>query len=371
MPVPARGIFLRHVLRELAAQTLIVAAVLLAVLVIYQFSFVLGRAADGQIAGSSVPQLVLLSLRNNISVILPFAVLLGTVIGLGRLHYDSEVAAAQAAGMGAGVLYAAAAGVVVPGTLLAGWVAFVDAPAAAREAAALRLAALRTAVTRDLAAGGFRSLGSGATLYFASRDVDGTLREVFLQRDLPRSEGGTAMQVVLADHARFALAAAGDVIDVELLDGQSYEGTPGRLDWRLTRFQRQRLQVPVPQATLPGRPRLDALDTRALLGARDAPRVGELHWRLGWLIAVPLLGFLAVPLARLAPRQGRHARVPLAVLLFALLAGLLTSGRTWLERGETPLELRLWWVHALVLACALLLLEFPRVLARLRWRAAR
>ena len=85
MRAAAGGIFFRHVLRELAAQTLLVAAVLLAVLVIYQLSFVLGRAADGQIDGAAVPRLVGLSLRNNLGVILPFAVLLGAVLGLGRL----------------------------------------------------------------------------------------------------------------------------------------------------------------------------------------------------------------------------------------------------------------------------------------------
>src|SRR5690606_22091367 len=179
------GIFFRHVLRELAAQTLIVAVVLLAILVIYQFSFVLGRAADGQIAGATVPRLVLLSLRTNLGVILPLAVLLGVVLGLGRLYYDSEITAAQASGIGRATLHAAAAAVALPAALLAAWVAFIDGPAAARDAVQLRLEALRTAATRGLAAGGFRAVGEGLTLHFAARDADGSLRDVFLQRDLP------------------------------------------------------------------------------------------------------------------------------------------------------------------------------------------
>src|SRR5690606_23133312 len=144
------GICFRHVLRELAAQTLIVAVVLLAVLVIYQFSFVLGRAADGQIEGATVPRLVALSLRTNLGVILPFSVLLGVVLGLGRLYHDSEVTAALSGGMGTGVLYAAAGAVVLPAAALAAWVAFIDGPDAARDAVQLRQEALRTAVTRGL-----------------------------------------------------------------------------------------------------------------------------------------------------------------------------------------------------------------------------
>lgn len=368
----ASGIFFRHVLREIGVQTLIVAAVLLAVLLIYQFSFVLGRAADGQIPGAAVPTLLGLSLRSNLGVILPFAVLLGVVLGLGRMHYDSEIAAAQAAGVGRGVLYAAAGTVVLPVALLATWVAFFDGPAAAREAVALRIDALRSAVTRGLVAGGFRDLGEGTTLHFRSQDADGTLRDVFVQRELPAgTSGGARMQVVLAGSAKQALGAAGDVITVQLFDGETHEGAPGSLDWRITRFGEQVIRLPVPEARLPGRLRADTLGNRALLGASDPRLAAEWHWRIGWVVPVVLLGLLAVPLARLAPRQGRHARVPLGVLLFAVYAGLLTSGRTLLERGESPIALGLWWVHAAGLLLALLLLGLPRAVARLAARRTR
>lgn len=372
MRAAARGIFFRHVLRAIAAQTLLVAAVLLAVLLIYQFSFVMGRAADGQIPGATVPQLVLLSLRSNLGVILPFAVLLGAVLALGRLYYDSEITAAQASGVPRRVLYLAAGAVVLPVAVLAGWIAFVDAPAAAREAAALRLAALRTAVTRGLAPGSFRAVGEGVTLHFGATDAGGMLREVFIERVLPAPAGAAPrLQVVLADRARYSLAPEGDFILVELFDGQGYEGTPGALDWRLTSFREQLIRLPVPQARLPGRPRVDGLDNHALLASSDPRHAAELHWRIGWVASVLVLGLLAVPLARLRPRQGRHARVPLAVLLFAVHAGLLTSGRTLLERGETSQVLGLWWVHGAVIALALAILGLPRLgTALARWRAA-
>ena len=366
-----RGIFFRHVARELAAQTLLIAAVLLAVLVIYQFSFVLGRAADGQIPGAMVPRLLLLSLRSNLGVILPFAVLLGVVMGLGRLYYDSEITAAQAGGVGRAALYGAAAAVVLPVAVVAAWVAFVDGPVAAREAVALRLEAMRSAVTRGLSPGSFRAVGDGATLHFATQDADGTLRGVFVQRDLPASSAGPPrMQVMLAERARYVIAPAGDAIHVELLDGKTYEGMPGALDWRVISFRRQLLRLPAPRARLPGPPRLDMLGNRQLL-ASDQPRHrGELHWRIGWVAAVLVLGLLAVPLARLGPRQGRHARVPLAILLFAVHAGLLTSGKTLLERGDTPALLGLWWVPATVLLLALALLAWPRLRPVLAGRPA-
>ena len=46
-----------------------------------------------------------LSLRGNLVIILPFAVLLGAILGLGRLYHDSEITAAQACGVGTRTLY--------------------------------------------------------------------------------------------------------------------------------------------------------------------------------------------------------------------------------------------------------------------------
>jgi lipopolysaccharide export system permease protein len=364
-----RGIFLRYVLRSMLLSTLGVGLVLLLVLFAYQFAFVLRRAADGQLPGSLVFELVTLTLRGNLTVILPFAVVLGVVLGLGRLYHDSEMAAARACGIGTRSLLAAAALVTVPATALAAWIAFSQGPAAAREVARLRTDALRTASARGLTPGVFRSLGGGTTVYFRATGADGSLLDVFLQRDLSAAPSqARRMQVVTADRARYSLSADSTYYAIDLWDGHSYEGRPGEGDWRITRFGHQILRVPTPQASLPGRPRLDAVATGQLLHSAAPAWRAELHWRIGWVLAVSVLGFLAVPLSRLGPNQGRHARLPWAVLLFAVYAGLLTTARLMLERGEVPAYLGLWWVHGAVVASAIVALGSPGWGAALRRR---
>lgn len=362
-----RGIFFRHVLRNISQATLAVGLVLLAVLFAYQVAFVLGRAADGQLPGSLVLELVALTLRGNLTIILPFAVMLGVVLGLGRLYHDSEISAAHAGGIGLGTLFGAAATVTLSVAALAAWMALVDGPAAARSVVQLRSDALRTAITRGLTPGQFRSLGHATTVYFRSTDADGALRDVFLQRDLPEVQGsGRRMQVVLAERARYAVSADSNFYTIDLADGRSYEGVPGEGAWRITQFGSQTIRVPTPQATLPGRPRLDMLTTGELLRSSSAIWRAELHWRIGWVLNVIVLGLLAVPLAQLRPGQGRHARLPWAVLLFAMYAGLLTTGRLMLERGDMPELLGLWWVHAVIIACGAAGLRVPQWSAALR-----
>lgn len=353
-----RGIFFRHVLREIVATTLVVALVLLVVLATYQLSFVLGRAADGQVPGAMVPELALLSLRTSLTVILPFALLLGIVLALGRLYHDNEIAAAQACGVPASVLFAAAGVAIAVVTALAAWTALSDGPRAARRVVELRTAALRNIATRQLVPGTFSSPAPGITIHFGSTAADGSLRDVFVQRDLPGD--GARMQVLLARSARHQLAADGDAWLVELAEGRSYEGAPGAADWRITGFARQMLRIPVPRASLRGPPRVDGFTNGELLAAGGARHLAQLHWRIGWVIQVLVLGFAAVALARLAPRQGRYARLPWAVLLFGIYAGLLTAGRTMLARGELPLAAGLWWAHALAIVSILLLLRVSR-----------
>jgi lipopolysaccharide export system permease protein len=300
-------------------------------------------------------------MRGNLVIILPFAVLLGGILGLGRLYHDNEITAAQAAGVGNRPLVMAAAVVALLATALAAWISFVDGPEAARKLVQIRTEALRTALSRGLTPGQFRALGSGVTLNFRSMDADGVLRDVFVERDLALApDGRERLQVVLAARAQFKLASESDFYLIELTDGESHEGTPGSGDWRVTRFAQQTLLIPQPEASLPGRPRVDARTVSELRASTDPRFHAELHWRYAWVLINLVLGFIAVPLARLRPRQGRHARVVWAVLLFAMYAGLLSAGRTMLERGETPRLLGLWWVHVIGVLLAAGMLWLPR-----------
>jgi lipopolysaccharide export system permease protein len=348
-------IFFRHVLREIALATAAVAVVLLVILVTYQLAFILGRAADGQVPGELVLKIAALSLRSNVTIILPFALLLGTILGLGRLYHESEITAAQACGLGINNLYAAAAVMTGMAGMIVAWITLIDGPTAARDVVQLRSQALRTAVTRGLVPGQFRRIGSGVSLHFRAQDADGSLRKVFIQRDVPGASTGR-MEVVVAERARYQLANDNSSYVIHLFDGASHEGVPGRGDWRVLHFKEQTLRIATPDAALPGKSRVDVIPTAELLGATDLRLRAELQWRFGWVLLTLVAGLLAVPLARLQPRQGRYANLLPGVLLFAVYAGLLSVARSAMERGGMSATLGMWWVHAsaLLLAWALL-----------------
>ena len=82
-----------------------------------------------------------------------------------------------------------------------------------------------------------------------------------------------------------------------------------------------------------------------------------------------VLTLLAVPLARLRPRQGRYSRVWLAIMVYFVYSNLISAGKVWLAHGTMPEFLGLWWTHAAVVAAGACVHHPGRAaLARLRSR---
>ena len=111
----------RYILREMALNFLGVTTALLAILSIYQLGAVLARAAELQYPrGAGAASCLRWARSQNVSLLLPFGLLLGVVLALGRLYHDSEMTAAQACGFGARAL-ATGVALALPVALLSAW----------------------------------------------------------------------------------------------------------------------------------------------------------------------------------------------------------------------------------------------------------
>lgn len=351
----------RYVLREIVTAWLAVTAVLLVVLLANQVAFVLQRAAVNQYPQDVVLELIGLGALQNLSLILPVGLLLGIVLALGRLHHDSEMAAALACGAPPRLLFRPLAlfALLVSGALA--WLTLSVSPQATTLAVDLRSAALRAGQFAPLAPGRFRSFGSGnAVVYAEDVNADGTLANVFIEHNL-----GPRVEVALARRARHSVTPDGMVHTLTLYDGERFEGVPGSAEFRRVRFREHVVPVQVPPAAA-GVRGLDAQPTLQLVGSADPRRRAELEWRIATPVMCLILAALAVPLARLRPRQGRYARVWLAVVVYFVYSNLIAAGKVWLERGRLPTWLGLWWTHALVVALVLLVVERQGLLRRAR-----
>ena len=74
-------------------------------------------------------------------------------------------------------------------------------------------------------------------------------------------------------------------------------------------------------------------------------------------IMVLVLALVAVPLAALRPREGRYARVAIAILIYFVYSNLVSAMQIWIEKGRIAPIVGSWWVHLLVVAVGLVLLH--------------
>jgi lipopolysaccharide export system permease protein len=114
---------------------------------------------------------------------------------------------------------------------------------------------------------------------------------------------------------------------------------------------------------------LDAQPSMALYESKDLVKRAEQHWRVALPTMCIVLTLLAVPLSRLNPRQGRYARVWLAVVIYFVYSNLISAGKVWIARGTLPESVGLWWTHAAVILLASAVVFGPRLAARLTHRA--
>ena len=354
----------RYIFREVVVTSVVVTAVLLVLLLANQFAAVLERAAVNQFPQSVVLQLIWLGALQNLTILIPVGLLLGVVLAFGRMYHDSEMAAALACGVGPASIYRPVALLALLVVAVLAWLTLSLAPDATAQTLSLRSAAARAGRFASLAAGKFRTFGGSAVVYAEDVQPDGTLGKVFVEHNR-----GPKVEVALADRARHSVTADGMTHTITLYDGERFEGVPGTPEFRIVRFSEHvvPIQVPTPNDAIKN---IEAQSTDSLIGSTDPEKRAELHWRLALPVMCLVLTLVAVPLSRLRPRQGRYARVWLAIMVYFVYSNLIAAGKVWLAHGKTPEVFGLWWTHLAVVLLAILFFQGPRFLANLRLRRA-
>ena len=353
----------RYILREAAVASVLVTGVLLVILLANQVAVVLERAALNQFPQGVVLELIGLGALQNLSILIPVGLLIGVVLAFGRLYHDSEMAAALACGVKPRTLYVPVAllAVVVAATLA--WLTLSLSPGATARALSLRNAAVRAGQFAPITPGKFRTFGGGnAVVYAQNVKPDGTLGNVFVEHN-----EGPRVEVAVAERARHTVTPDGITHTITLYDGERFEGVPGSAQFRIVPFGELIVPVQVPAVSDVIR-NIEAQPTSTLLGSPDPERRAELQWRIALPSMCLVLTLLAVPLSRLRPRQGRYARVWLAIVLYFVYSNLISAARAWLAHGEIPPDLGLWWTHILVIILCITLMFGPRTLANIRLR---
>ncbi|MDZ7754571.1 MAG: LPS export ABC transporter permease LptF [Gammaproteobacteria bacterium] len=344
----------RYVIREIAVVWFAVAVVLTILFASFSSMRFMAEAASETLSLEAVFQLVGLRTLIALEVLLPLALYLAVVMGLGRLHSDSELVALQAVGVGEGRLLVAVAWLAVPLGMAAGALALEVRPWAYDMSYVLEAREEAESLVDRVRADRFESDGDGERVIHARR-VDAAARrleEVYIYR-----RDGEHRDIFLARSAEQPQPVPGRPSTLVLEQGSAYRFEATGRTRLVLRFKRLTLHLEETETVL-GYKRKAA--PTAELADSDSPHdVAEYQWRLSRPAATVLLALLAVPLSRSAPRRGRYGRVFLAVVAYGVYYNLGSVARTWVEQGAVPPLPGLWWPHAL-LALVLAVVYRPR-----------
>jgi len=334
----------REAFRSWAGVTVILLAIMLAT----RLARFLSEAAKGNIDPSLLAVLVGLSSVQYLTILIPVSLLIGVMLTLGRLYSESEIDAMQAGGLGMGGLYGP---FVRLGTLLAFCGAALSlwlSPLAGRTADFLIKEASSSMAYAAFEPGRFQTLPDDrGTLYLESFDSrKGQLAQVFAE---VTSTGDQS--VILAESGRFTIDQR-NRHRLVLQNGTRIDRAIDGSEVQITRFGEHGLAMTPPAFDY--KSSKSALKSSLdLLSSPSLADRAEWHWRLATPVSTLLMVLIAVPLARTSARKGRYGRLGWGILAFLMYFNVLGLGQAWLESGQLPMWIGLWWVHIIVLSIVL------------------
>jgi lipopolysaccharide export system permease protein len=347
-------IVFRYLSREVLMTLSAVSAVLLVIIMSGRFIKYLAQAAQGVLDPGVLFLIMGYRMPGFLQLILPLGLFLGILLAYGRLYLDSEMTVLSATGMSNRRLlgYSMAPAAIV--AVLVAWLSLGLAPQGVAEVA--KIFNQQDAMTEfdTLVPGRFQAMKDGSRVTYTEglSEDRGQLAGVFIteKRARTKAEGekkDSGITVLVAEKGKQVIHADGSRYLI-LENGYRYDGNPGQADYRATQYETHGVLLPKPSVSSELGER-EAIPTRELIGSDEPRHQAELQWRLSIPLLVFIVTLLAVPLARVNPRQGRFLKLLPAILLYMAYLALLIGARGQLDKGKIPMQLGLWWVHALFL----------------------
>jgi lipopolysaccharide export system permease protein len=302
----------RMIAWELAKTLVSILLVLVTIIVSRKFVDILTRAIEGEVATETVFYLLGYKTLTALTVLIPPSLFMAVLTVMGRMYRDHEISVLATAGVGTLRLYRSLTWVVLPTLILAIYLALFVMPWSERNSQQLVMHDVETHDIRGLKPGRFNEFSAGdVVLYAESMDDNKDMLNIFVQ-----SRQNTSTGVVIAERGRLHKAENGDNF-VVLNHGRRYQGVPGKADYIISEFEEYAVRISGPEevsATL----RRESTDSLVLLLSQTPKELAEFQKRIAIPLGVVALALLAVPLARVSPRQGPYGNVFSAFLIYII-----------------------------------------------------
>ncbi len=279
-------------------------------------------------------QMVLLYSPVLLGFLLPLAFFLGCLLAFSRLYVDSEMAVLRSVGVSERKLISLLLPIAVIVALIGGAVALWLAPVANETTYQIRDEHASKLELSMLEPGRFQIFQEGEGVVYADSSESSSHLGNFFLAELP-AENSPYTRIISAKSAERYYDEALDKNFLQLNDGFVYELDSDKRVRKITEFEHYYARLEA-ERSIVSRRKISATPTVDLIQAGDGQSWAELHWRLAVPLSVPFLLFLAIPLSRVRPREGKFAKMLPALMVYIGYIILIVVFRKWVEAEKIP-----------------------------------
>lgn len=373
----------RYLFREIMSSFLATLFVLLLIIVGNTFVRLLASVSNGSLPVDVLGKLIFLGSINGAIKLVPVALLIGMMLAFGRLYRDQEMTALHATGVGPKLFYKGIFLFVGPLTLLIAILVLLVNPVLERTTQNIKNEIRQRPEASGIPVGEFMHSRVGKkrfTIFVEELDKEKVVMERFFMhvenRDTAfeknrhadikqnNTKADDADEIDDADDIETILTAQKALLYIDqntgervlkINNGSRYDNKRSSGEFLVFNFAEHGIHVPALKIKI--NKSLEAVSTLELLKKYDRKSQAELQWRLSLIFSAPVMALLAFPLSYTTPRQGRFGKLALGILLYAIYANLIITGKTMLEDGRIPTWLGLWWTHLIFILLALWLVR--------------
>ena len=344
----------RYLLREIFQSFIGTLLVLLLIIVGNTFVRLLGNVSSGNLPVDLLGKMVLMGSINGAIQLIPVALLIGMMLAFGRLYRDNEISALHSAGLGPKQFYKGIFLFVFPLTLLLAVMVLYIVPTLERSTQSIKAEVKQRPEASGIPVGEFMHTKVGNrrfTIFVEKMDEENVVMEHFFMH----SASDTKDTVLTAKKALLFVDQQNGERVLQINNGSRYDYDSTNNEFLIFRFGEHGLRIP--SSKISDKSKLTSAPTSELIAQDTLASKAELHWRLAIILSAPIVALLAFPLSYTTPRQGRFGKLALGILLYAIYANLLMTGKSLLEDGKIPSAVGLWWAHLIFIALALWLVR--------------
>ncbi len=347
----------RYLASQLLITTLAVTALLTLILMGGRIIKYFGMAAQGRLDVELLSAVLLYRLPGFLELIIPLGLFIAVLLVFGRLYIDNEISVLTASGISRWQLVAFSLPSILLVTVCVAVFSFYLTPHGNLASEKLFNQQANRNTFDMVRAGQFQRVDNNM-LYARALSADKTqLLDVTLYNEKSRPDGSVQHTLLYAKNARRFFDNTTNLTYIELSEGYRYELMAGQLSYSQIRFQQYRMRL-ILNNNEKEISRTRTMTTTAIyqrLQAGDLQALGEWLWRCSMPLIAPIAALLALPLAKVNPRQGRYLKLLPAILLYISFVVLVGATRNSIEKGKL-LPIALWAVHIGYFVLALLLL---------------